>query len=287
MIGRATPTGLRGRGHRVRAVASNALKGVGIDPAAERSCTTWSTFLRSEAERATGLRFLRDPPLTDARLYVLAVIEQPAAESEYSAPLRTQPPLGHQAIMNLVMDLDDADSSTRFMVRDRDGRYRALFDDISPTQTSGSFSAVSGVTADRHDRELRPNISTRTARPHVDSGITGTPFRGRTPAFITTPDRVESSVHTDRRSGAVAGPDGGRGLAGSGGAPSGPPRPATPVRCRGRTVVPGATTPPPTPHSLPAAATPRQPRPAPRRHTRPAIATARLARSVAPGSPTR
>jgi putative transposase len=35
-----------------------------------------------------------------------------------------------QAAGNLVMDLQDAGSNVRYLIRDRDGKYRALFDMI-------------------------------------------------------------------------------------------------------------------------------------------------------------
>ena len=35
-----------------------------------------------------------------------------------------------QAVRNLAMDLQDADCRARFLIRDRDGKYPALFDTI-------------------------------------------------------------------------------------------------------------------------------------------------------------
>jgi len=47
----------------------------GIDPAPERSCTTWADFLRSQADALLACDFVETVTLTGARIYVLAVIE--------------------------------------------------------------------------------------------------------------------------------------------------------------------------------------------------------------------
>jgi hypothetical protein len=42
------------------------------------------------------------------------------------------------------MDLEDAGSHARFLIRDRDGKSPPCSTPFSPTQASGSFSAVFG-----------------------------------------------------------------------------------------------------------------------------------------------
>ena len=51
------------------------LKEAGIDPAPERSSTTWAAFLRSQAEAILAADFFEVVTLTGTRLHVLAVIE--------------------------------------------------------------------------------------------------------------------------------------------------------------------------------------------------------------------
>ncbi|MBO2443571.1 hypothetical protein [Actinomadura nitritigenes] len=51
------------------------LKDAGVDPAPERSTTTWAGFLRSQAKVLLACDFLETVTLTGARMYVLAVIE--------------------------------------------------------------------------------------------------------------------------------------------------------------------------------------------------------------------
>lgn len=48
------------------------LKDAGIDPAPERSSSTWGDFLRSQAEALLACDFFETVTLTGTRLYVLA-----------------------------------------------------------------------------------------------------------------------------------------------------------------------------------------------------------------------
>ena len=51
------------------------LQQAGIDPAPERTSTTWASFLRSQADALLACDFFETDTLTGARMYVLAVIE--------------------------------------------------------------------------------------------------------------------------------------------------------------------------------------------------------------------
>jgi putative transposase len=51
------------------------LRDAGVDPAPERSQTTWAAFLRSQAQRLLACDFFETVTLTGTRMYVLAVIE--------------------------------------------------------------------------------------------------------------------------------------------------------------------------------------------------------------------
>jgi putative transposase len=51
------------------------LQDAGIDPAPERSTTTWADFLRSQADALLACGFFGTVALSGARLYVFAVIE--------------------------------------------------------------------------------------------------------------------------------------------------------------------------------------------------------------------
>jgi transposase InsO family protein len=107
------------------------LKDAGIDPAPQRTSTTWETFLRSQAHAILAADFFQTTTLTGARLYVLAVIEH--ATSRVRVLGSTAHPTGAwvtQAARNLLMDLDDAGRPVRHLIRDRDGKYPAMFDAI-------------------------------------------------------------------------------------------------------------------------------------------------------------
>jgi putative transposase len=107
------------------------LKDAGIDPAPERSSTTWADFLRSQAEALLACDFLETVTLAGTRMLVLAVIEY------HTRRIRVLGATTHpcaswvaQAARNLVMDLQDAGCRVRFLIRDRDGKFPELFDAV-------------------------------------------------------------------------------------------------------------------------------------------------------------
>lgn len=69
--------------------------------------------------------------LTGAHLYVLAVIEHATCASGGSVSRRHPTAVWvAQAARNLVMDLEDTGCRVKYLIRDRDGKYPALFDTI-------------------------------------------------------------------------------------------------------------------------------------------------------------
>jgi transposase InsO family protein len=119
------------------------LREAGIDPARDRATTTWTQFLRSQA-----VDFIETITLTGARMYILAVIEH------VSRRIRVLGATAHpttawvtQAARNLVMDIEDAGCRVTYLIRDRDGKYPALFDAV--LADAGIKVVLSGVQMPR------------------------------------------------------------------------------------------------------------------------------------------
>jgi putative transposase len=107
------------------------LKEAGIDPVPGHSATTWASFLQSQAEGLLACDFFETVTLSGTRVFVLAVIEH------HTRRIRVLGATAHptaswvaQAARNLVMDLQDAGSRARFLIRDRDGKFPELFDAV-------------------------------------------------------------------------------------------------------------------------------------------------------------
>jgi putative transposase len=107
------------------------LKDAGIDPAPERATTTWGAFLRSQADAILACDFLETVTLTGQRQYVLAVIEH-ATRRIHILGSTAHPTAAWvtQAARNLVMDLQDTGAHVRYLIRDRDTKFPALFDEV-------------------------------------------------------------------------------------------------------------------------------------------------------------
>src|SRR5207342_2397449 len=124
------------------------LQQAGIDPMPERTSTTWASFLRSQADALLACDFFEAVTLTGARLYVLAVIEHASRRIRVlGATPHPSASWVAQAARNLVMDLEDAGSRARFLIRDRDGKFPGLFDAI--LADAGIETVLSGVQMPR------------------------------------------------------------------------------------------------------------------------------------------
>ena len=107
------------------------------------------SFLRSQAEAILACDFFRPSTCSTARsLYVLAVIEHATRRIRILGV--TAHPTGTwvaQAARNLLMDLEDAGSRVKFMIRDRDGKFTAVFDAV--LADAGIGTVLSGVQTPR------------------------------------------------------------------------------------------------------------------------------------------
>lgn len=124
------------------------LKTEGIDPAPNRSVTTWTSFLRSQADALLSCDFIETITLTGARQYILAAIEHTTRRVRILGT--TAHPTARwvaQAARNLVMDLEDTGTTIRYLIRDRDGKYPTLFDQI--LSDAGIQVVLTGVQTPR------------------------------------------------------------------------------------------------------------------------------------------
>ena len=126
----------------------------GIDPAPERTSATWTGFLRSQAEALLACDFFETITLSGTRLHVLAVIEHASRRIRIlGATAHPTAPWVAQAARNLVMDLEDAGCRARYLIRDRDGKFLALFDTI--LADAGIETVLSGVQMPR----MKPRVA--------------------------------------------------------------------------------------------------------------------------------
>jgi integrase-like protein len=124
------------------------LKDARVDPAPQRTSSTWAAFLRSQAHAILAADFFETTALTGAKLYVLAVIEH-ATRRVRILGVTAHPTAGWvtQAARKLVMDLEDTGCQVKYLIRDRDCKYPALFDTI--LVDAGIGVVLSGVRMPR------------------------------------------------------------------------------------------------------------------------------------------
>ncbi|GAB2722845.1 integrase core domain-containing protein [Kitasatospora kifunensis] len=135
------------------------LKAEGIDPAPDRSATTWAGFLRSQADALLACDFIETVTLTGQRQYILAVIEQATRRIRILGT--TAHPTAHwvsQAARNLAMDLEDAGATVSYMIRDRDAKFPALFDQI--LGDAGIKVVLSGIRVPRMNSVMERWVQT-------------------------------------------------------------------------------------------------------------------------------
>jgi hypothetical protein len=124
------------------------LKDAGIPPAPERTSSTWTDFLRSQADALLACDFFETITLSGTRLYVFAVIGHAGRRIRVlGATAHPTASWVAQAARNLVMDLQDAGCQARYVIRDRDGKFPELFDTI--LADAGIEVVLSGIRIPR------------------------------------------------------------------------------------------------------------------------------------------
>ena len=103
----------------------------GIDPTPGRTGPTWSEFLRSQASSMLACDFFTVDTVLLRRLYVLFFIELDTRRVYLTGV--TANPAGAWVIQqarNLTMVLAERARPVRFLVRDRDAKFTASFDEV-------------------------------------------------------------------------------------------------------------------------------------------------------------
>jgi hypothetical protein len=135
------------------------LREAGIDPAPDRAATTWTQFLRSQAEALLSADFIETITLTGTRMYVPAVIEHTSRRIRIlGATAHPTAAWVTQAARNLVMDIEDARCRVKYLIRDRDAKYPAAFDAV-PTD-AGITVVPSGVQIPRMSAGMKRWVRT-------------------------------------------------------------------------------------------------------------------------------
>lgn len=99
------------------------LNDAGIDPVPGRDRQTWSAFLHGQAHAILAADFFETRTLTGARLYVFAVIEHATRRIRIlGATAYPTAAWTTQLARNLVMDHQDAGTTAKYLIRDRDSR---------------------------------------------------------------------------------------------------------------------------------------------------------------------
>ena len=141
----------------------------GLQPAPDRTRSSWREFLRAQAASMLACDFLTVDTIFLQRIYVLFFISLATRRIEYIAC--TSNPDGRwaaQQARNLTMQLGD-EPPFRFLIHDRDSKFSQAFGEVFRTQRHhGDPDTGSGSERERLRRALGPHCPRRLSRPGPD-----------------------------------------------------------------------------------------------------------------------
>ena len=97
-----------------------------------RASPTWRQFLKAQASGILACDFLYVDTVLPQRLYVFFVLETQAPDGAHPGRAAAHPTGAWtaQQARNLLMDLGEYATRFKFLIRDRDSKFTAVFDDV-------------------------------------------------------------------------------------------------------------------------------------------------------------